>query len=132
MEQDVTVPKRVSIYVRVSTEGQAEHGFSIDAQLRTLRDYCELYGKSIVYEYVERGVSGKNVTDRPELQRMLRDAENGLFDELLVMKISRPARNMIDLLQIVKYLRNRNVTFSSFSEKFDTDTPMGKFALSML
>lgn len=130
--QNESVLKRVAIYVRVSTEGQAEHGFSIDAQLRTLRDYCQLYGKIIVHEYVERGISGKNITDRPELQKMLRDAKSGLFDELLVMKISRLARNMIDLLQMVKYLRELNVTFSSFSEKFDTDTPMGKFALSML
>lgn len=124
--------KRVAIYVRVSTEGQAEHGFSIDAQLRTLRDYCRVYEKDIVHEYVERGISGKNMTDRPELQKMLRDAKLGLFDELLVMKISRLARNTIDLLQMVKYLKEHNVTFSSFSEKFDTDTPMGKFALSML
>lgn len=131
-ELDGTTPKRVAIYVRVSTEGQAEHGFSIDAQLRTLREYCKVYGNLIVYEYVERGISGKNVEDRPELQRMLRDADSGLFDELLVMKISRLARNMIDLLQIVKYLRDRDISFSSFSEKFDTDNPMGKFALSML
>lgn len=132
LSQTEEVLKRVAIYVRVSTEGQAEHGFSIDAQLKTLRDYCALYDKVIVNEYIERGISGKNMTGRPELQKMIRDAEQGMFDELLVLKISRLARNTIDLLHIVKHLRKFNVAFSSFSEKFDSDTPMGKFALTML
>ncbi len=52
-------PIKVAIYARVSTEEQAEQGYSIDAQLDTLRDYCRRNGKEIYDEYVDAGISGK-------------------------------------------------------------------------
>lgn len=125
-------PLRAAIYVRVSTEEQADHGYSIDAQLDTLRKYCNLYEHSIYKEFVDRGISGKSMENRYELQQMLRDAKEGLFDEVLVWRINRLARRNIDLLQIVEQLDKYNVTFRSFSENFETATPTGKFALQML
>lgn len=109
---------RVAIYARVSTEEQAEHGYSIDAQLDTLRNYCKMYEKIVVKEYVDRGVSGKSINGRYELQKLLRDAKNGEFDEVVVWKISRLARKTIDLLQIVDELSKHKVAFRSFSENF--------------
>ncbi|WP_256700708.1 recombinase family protein [Paenibacillus sp. P46E] len=109
-----------------------EHGYSIDAQLDTLRNYCALYNKSIIGEYVDRGVSGKSTKGRYELQRLLKDAEDGLFDEVIVWKINRMARKNIDLLQIVDLLDKNNIAFRSFSENFETETPMGRFALQMM
>ena len=129
---DLFTPKRVAIYARVSTEEQAEHGYSIDAQKEALRQYCELYKKTIVDEYVDAGISGKEMTKRLELQRLLKDAETGKFDEVLVWKINRMSRNTKDLLEIVDRLRKYGVDFSSLSEKFDTSGPMGRFALQML
>lgn len=123
---------RVAIYARVSTEEQAEHGYSIDAQLDTLRNYCKMYGKIVAQEYVDRGVSGKSTKGRYELQKLLRDAKDGKFDEVVVWKISRLARKTIDLLQIVDELSKHKVAFRSFSENFETETPMGKFALQMM
>lgn len=123
---------RVAIYARVSTDEQAEHGYSIDAQLDTLRNYCKLYNKQIIGEYVDRGVSGKSIKGRYELQQLLKDAEDGLFDEVIVWKINRMARKNIDLLQIVDLLDKNNIAFRSFSENFETETPMGRFALQMM
>ncbi|MGW6190579.1 recombinase family protein [Bacillus cereus] len=123
---------RVAIYVRVSTEEQAEHGYSIDAQLDTLRNYCQMYKKIVVKEYVDRGVSGKSIKGRYELQKLMRDAKNNEFDEVIVWKISRLARKTIDLLQIVDELSKQKISFRSFSENFETETPMGKFALQMM
>ncbi len=123
---------RVAIYARVSTDEQAEHGYSIDAQLDTLRNYCTLYNKQIIGEFVDRGVSGKSTQGRYELQRLLKDAEDGLFDEVIVWKINRMARKNIDLLQIVDLLDKNNIAFRSFSENFETETPMGRFALQMM
>lgn len=122
----------MALYVRVSTEEQAEHGYSIDAQLETLRGYCRALRKVIVEEYVERGVSGKSVEGRFELKRLLTDAKQGMFDEVLVWKISRMARKQLDLLKIVEFLSQSNVAFRSVSENFETETPTGKFALQML
>ncbi|OME28914.1 resolvase [Paenibacillus odorifer] len=123
---------RIAIYARVSTEEQAEFGYSIDAQLDTLRAYCNLHQKTIVGEYVDRGVSGKSIDGRYELQKLLRDAKQGLFDEVLVWKINRISRRTIDLLKIVEELGQQRITFRSFSENFETETAMGKFALQML
>ena len=123
---------RVAIYVRVSTEEQAQHGYSIDAQLETLRSYCKLYGKVVVAEYVDAGVSGKSMAGRYELQKMLRDAQEKKFDEVIVWKISRLARKTIDLLKIVDDLKQNDISFRSFSENFETETAMGRFALQMM
>ncbi|MGG1519032.1 recombinase family protein [Paenibacillus oryzisoli] len=125
-------PSVVAIYVRVSTEEQALHGYSIDAQLDTLKEYCKLYNKEIYDEYVDRGISGKSTEKRYELQRMLKDAQMGLFNEVLVWKINRLARNTYDLLGITQLLSKHSVAFTSFSERFDTGSAMGKFALQMM
>lgn len=123
---------RVALYARVSTEEQAIHGFSIDAQLNTLRSYCNMYGKKVVKEYVDAGISGKSIAGRYELQQLLKDCEAGEFDEVLVWKISRLARKVIDLLSMVEKFEKNGVVFRSFSENFETETPMGRFALQMM
>ncbi|GIP59097.1 recombinase family protein [Paenibacillus woosongensis] len=125
-------PAKVAIYARVSTEDQAEQGYSIDAQLETLRKYCELYGKEVYKEYVDAGVSGKSIEGRYELQRLLKDAGDKKFHEVIVWKFNRMARKNVDLLNIVEQLEAYNITFRSFSENFDTSTSMGKFALQMM
>ena len=123
---------RVALYARVSTEEQAIHGFSIDAQLNTLRSYCNMYGKKVVKEYVDAGISGKSIAGRYELQQLLKDCEEDKFDEVLVWKISRLARKVIDLLSMVEKFEKNGVVFRSFSENFETETPMGRFALQMM
>ncbi|WP_276356454.1 recombinase family protein [Cohnella caldifontis] len=128
----ITNKTKVAIYARVSTEDQAEQGYSIDAQLDTLRKYCELYGKEVYKEYVDAGVSGKSIEGRYELQRLLKDAGNRKFHEVIVWKFNRMARKNVDLLNIVEQLEACNITFRSFSENFDTSTSMGKFALQMM
>ncbi|THF74127.1 recombinase family protein [Cohnella fermenti] len=128
----MSIIEKVAIYVRVSTEEQALHGYSIDAQLETLRNYCKLYNKEVAYEYVDRGVSGKSIKGRYELQRLLSDAKEKKFTEVIVWKFNRMARKTIDLLHIVELLEKCNIVFRSFSENFDTSTPMGKFALQMM
>ncbi|MEK5161215.1 recombinase family protein [Paenibacillus sp. FSL R5-0527] len=132
IEKNQELVRKVAIYSRVSTEDQAENGYSIDAQLDTLRKYCELYGNEVVGEYVDRGVSGKSIKGRYELQRLLKDAEEAKFDEVIVWKFNRMARKNIDLLHIVDLLEKNNIAFRSFSENFDTGTPMGRFALQMM
>lgn len=123
---------KVAIYARVSTEEQAEYGYSIDGQIDTLRQYCQQSGKVVVGEYVDRGISGKEITKRHELKRLLRDAENKAFDEVVVWKINRLSRKTRDLLEIVEQLNKNNVYFRSYSENFETETPMGRFALQMM
>lgn len=123
---------KVALYVRVSTEEQAKQGYSIDAQLDTLRNYCKLYGKEIHEEYVDAGISGTSIEGRFALQKLLKDAEKNLFHEVLVWKISRLARNSLELLTTVEQFKRLNISFRSFTENFETETPAGKLNLQMM
>ncbi|WP_213586635.1 recombinase family protein [Paenibacillus sp. J2TS4] len=125
-------PVKVAIYTRVSTEEQAEQGYSIEAQLDTLRNYCKLYGKEIHEEYVDAGISGTSIEGRFALQRLLKDAEKNLFQEVLVWKINRLARNSLDLLTTIEQFKRLNISFRSFTENFETETPTGKLTLQMM
>ena len=125
-------PRRVALYARVSTEEQAIQGYSITAQKESIHQYCQLYNKVIVDEYIDAGISGKNITKRPEMQRLLKELKTGKFDEVVVWKLNRLSRNTKDFLEIYENFEENNIVFSSISEQFDTSTPMGKFAMQML
>lgn len=124
--------KTIAIYVRVSTEEQAEEGFSIQAQLETLRQYAKKEGYHIYKEYKDEGISGKAVDNRPGLKQMREDAKKGLFQQVTVWKINRISRKQLDLLMIVDELKKHGVAFRSYTEQFETETPMGQFALQMM
>lgn len=120
-----TVVAHIAIYARVSTEEQAEQGYSIEAQLETLRTLCKQEHKVVFKEYVDAGISGKSIEKRPALQQLLGDVESGNIQEVLVWKIDRISRKLSDLMYITEHLKKNNVTFRSFSEKqFDT-SPAG-------
>ncbi|MBY0158741.1 recombinase family protein [Paenibacillus lautus] len=126
-------PIVVGIYGRVSTEEQAEQGYSIEAQVETLRALCKSEHKVVYKEYIDAGISGKSIDKRPAIKELLRDVESGLISELLVWKLNRISRKMSDLLNIIDHLNRHNVKFRSYTEKeFDTETAAGKLSLQML
>ena len=124
--------KKVALYVRVSTTEQAEEGFSIDEQLRTLKDFCEREGYEIYDEYVDRGISGKNISGRPAVQRLLADVELKKFDVVLVWKMNRLARKSVDLMNMVEKFNSKNIAFRSYTEKYETESPTGKLQFQMM
>ncbi|MCK9857591.1 recombinase family protein [Paenibacillus sp. ATY16] len=128
----ITNRTKVAIYARVSTEEQAEQGYSIEAQLDTLRDYCKKNGLEVYEEYVDAGFSGKSIEGRLALQRLLRDANKNSFGMILVWKINRLARKTVDFLNMIEDFKKRDIYFRSFSENFETETPVGEFVLQML
>ena len=101
--------RNVLDYMHVSTEMQTD-GYSIHGQLNQLTEYCQFQGYEVVDEYTDRGISGKTM-QRPELQRMLKDANEGKLDCIMVYKTNRLARNTSDLLNIVEELYKINVEF---------------------
>lgn len=124
--------KSVAIYCRVSTEEQASEGYSISAQLQTLRQYAHLYGWQIAEEYVDEGISGKDIKGRPAMQRMISDVEKDKFQAVLVWKISRLSRNMLDTLVLLDKFEEYDVKFISYSENFDTSSPIGKLVVQLM
>ena len=132
---DIKVEKKrklIAIYCRVSTEEQSENGYSIDEQERLLEEWCKKMGYVIYKCYSDRGISGKNIKDRPALKELLSDAKAGKFDMVISWKINRVSRKLEDVLKIVNLLEKNNITFKSYSEPFETDTPAGRMQFQMM
>lgn len=122
---------KVAIYIRVSTKKQVEEGYSLDAQRERLEKMCETNGYIIYKVYADEGKSGKD-TNRPAFQEMMSDMRKGLFDKILVMKLDRISRSVIDLEVMIKEMQEHNVYFESASEKIDTSSSFGMMFVRLL
>lgn len=123
---------KVVIYVRVSTQEQANEGYSIGEQIERLTKYCEAMGWVIIETYIDPGYSGGS-TDRPALQKMIKDLEAGDVDKVVVYKLDRLSRSQKDTLFLIEdvFLKN-NTDFVSMNENFDTSTPFGRAMIGIL
>lgn len=122
-----------ALYVRVSTEKQADEGFSLDAQQERLQAFCQAQGWTVDtnHIYIDAGISGKSTADRVAFQAMMEAANRGEINRIVAMKLDRLARNVRDFLGIVDSLNNAGCGLVLIKESFDTSTPHGKFALTM-
>ena len=127
---------RCAIYTRKSTEEGLEQEFN---SLQAQREACEAYIKSqkhehwqlLSAEYDDGGYSGGNM-ERPALKRLLADVQNGLIDIIVVYKIDRLTRSLMDFSKIVEILDKHNASFVSITQHFNTTTSMGRLTLNML
>jgi site-specific DNA recombinase len=122
-----------AFYIRVSTDKQAEEGFSLEAQRQRLTSYCAAMGWAVCDDtsiYVDAGLSAKT-TDRPAFLRMLQDAKAGKFQRVVSVALDRLARSTRDFLAIVDTLDKAGVAIVLLKQNFDTGTPQGRFALTM-
>lgn len=122
---------RVAIYPRVSTDMQSEDGYSLDGQIERCKAYCASQGWEVYDIYIEEGESAKDL-NRPELQRLLRDAERGLFDVVLVYKLDRLTRSVRDLHKLLDTFEKYGIKFRSATEIYDTTTAMGKLFITIV
>lgn len=122
--------KKVGIYIRVSTQEQANEGYSIPAQRDKLISYCKAKEWMIFDIYIDDGYTGTD-TNRPGLQKLLENIKN--IDTVLVYKLDRLSRSQKDVLYLAeeKFIKN-NVDFVSVLESFDTSTPFGRAMLGIL
>lgn len=130
-ELALQVDARAALYIRVSTELQAEKGTSLDDQRDTLTKYCEKNGYTVIHVYEDAGISGKSI-DRPQFQAMLLAAQAGEFKRVIATKLDRIARNLKDLLETVDQLNKIGCALIVLDQNFDTSTPSGKFFLQMM
>src|SRR3954462_4093618 len=119
---------RCAVYTRKSSEEGLEMEFnSLDAQ----REACEAYIASqraegwllVADRYDDGGVSGGTL-ERPALKRLLADIEAGIVDIVLVYKIDRLSRSMLDFLKLVETFERHGVTFVSITQSFNTTNSM--------
>lgn len=126
--------KRASIYIRVSTEEQAEEGYSLAAQERACRMYAEVQGWSVVRIYADEGLSAfkDRIEDRPQLRQLLDDVAARRIDAVIVHKLDRFFRRVRLLMEVVEQFERQGVQFVSFSEQMDFSTPVGRMVLTNL
>jgi len=132
----LTRKRRCAVYTRKSTDEGLEKEFnSLDAQ----RESCEAYiasqrseGWVLVHDrYDDGGVSGGTL-ERPALKRLLADIEAGLVDVVVVYKIDRLSRSLMDFAKLVQIFDQNEVTFVSVTQSFNTTTSMGRLTLNIL
>ncbi len=122
----------VAIYIRVSTLDQAREGYSLEAQEKALRKWCADRGYDVYDLYADRGISGKDIDHRPEMRRLLQDATQGKYNIILFWALSRFTRSVSDLYQTMELLQAHNIDMVSYTEAFDTSTPMGRAMIGIV
>lgn len=126
---------RCAIYTRKSTEEGLEQDFnSLDAQ----REACEAYIKSQMHEgwvlvdkqYNDGGFSGGTM-ERPAFKELLKDIENDEIDIVVVYKVDRLTRSLMDFSKIIDVFNKHNASFVSITQHFNTTTSMGRLTLNI-
>ena len=127
---------RCAIYTRKSTEEGLEQEFnSLDAQ----REAAEAYILSqkaegwcaLPQRYDDGGFSGGNI-DRPALAKLLADVEAGLLDSVVVYKVDRLSRSLLDFARILGIFEKHHISFVSVTQQFNTSVPVGRLTLNIL
>jgi len=114
-----------AIYARQSVD--RPDSISIESQI----EFCKYELRGEAYrEYQDKGYSGKN-TDRPQFQQLLSDIRKGEITKVIVYKLDRISRSILDFSTMMEMFQKRGVEFVSSTEKFDTSTPMGRAMLNI-
>ncbi len=118
--------KRVALYARVSTKNRQDP----ESQLLPLREYAQARGFEIS-EYIDTGISGRK-DSRPELARLMADAQKRRLDAVVVWKFDRFARSTRHLVTALEQFNAQGVDFISLSEAIDTSCPMCRMVFTVL
>ena len=114
-----------AIYARQSVD--RKDSISIESQI----EFCKYELRGGNYKvYKDKGFSGKN-TDRPRFQELMADIKRGLIRRVVVYKLDRISRSILDFATMMELFQQYNVEFVSSTEKFDTSTPMGRAMLNI-
>lgn len=122
---------RVALYARVSTQEQAEHGLSVEAQTHALDEWAKDY--TIVDHYVDLGISARSpASKRPALQRMLQDCEAGKIDLIVFTKLDRFFRNVKEYYKVEDVLDRCHVSWRAIHEDYETETAAGRLKVNIM
>ncbi len=118
-------------YTRVSLDKQAEQGCSLDAQDEKIRAYCQLYGIDLVEVIVDGGFSAKDM-NRPGLQKALDMLKRKQADGVIVYKLDRLTRSVMDLGRMVQTHFSKGSNLISVVEQIDTSSASGRMVINLL
>jgi site-specific DNA recombinase len=113
-------------YVRVSTRNQADNGISLENQKERIKKYCDFYNLELI-EILEDHKSGKSLKGRTAALDIISRIEKKEFDCLVIYKLDRLGRSVIDLVGLTELMAKHGVDLHSLEEKIDTSTALGRF-----
>lgn len=132
MTEIIMQSRYIALYCRVSTDEQAREGISLSEQQERLKAYCRAMGwNDEVRLYIDDGYSAKS-TERPQLNQLMKKIQLGEISKVMVTKLDRMSRRLLDLLTLIDTFQEQQVSFISISESFDTNTPSGRLTLQVL
>ena len=124
--------KHTALYLRVSTEAQADEGYSLAAQAEKLEAYCRMKGIDRFTQYVDGGFSGSNLS-RPAVTQLIDCIRRGEVERVVVYKLDRLSRSQKDTLYLIEdVFAPHGVDFVSINENIDTGTPYGRAMIGIL
>ena len=124
--------KRAALYIRVSTDEQARHGYSLGEQRADLEEYATRNNYAVVDVYADEGVSArKAMSRRKELQRLLADVGHGLIDVILIKCLDRWFRNIADFYKFKEFLDSHGTDWECTQEEYNTTTTQGRLLLNL-
>jgi site-specific DNA recombinase len=118
-------------YVRVSTEEQAREGISLVNQKVKIHAYCELHNFELETIIEDAGKSGKDI-NREGIQELIQKVKDRRIGAVLVYKLDRLSRKVIDTLNMIELMKKNHVEFHSIIDSIDTKTAMGKFFINIM
>ena len=123
----------LALYRRVSTDRQADEGYSLDVQKEKLIAFSKtMENVEEIREYTDDGYSGGSL-DRPGMRQMIEDVESGIITHVVVVKLDRLSRSQKDTLHLIEDIFTpNNVAFISIMESFNTDTAFGRAMVGIL
>lgn len=121
---------RIAVYARQSV--YKEDSLSIETQIETCKEKIEREDKGAdIVIFQDKGYSGKD-TDRPELNKLLDEIELNQIDKVIVYKLDRISRNIVDFYNLYNTMQAHMCDFSSVKDQFDTNTPTGRLLMGIL
>jgi len=123
---------KVFLYIRVSSEEQTKHGYSLNAQEQALKDFCAKNDHVILGVYRDEGISGrKPYTKRPAMVQLLHDLERVHPDIILFTKLDRWFRNIKEYYKVQDILDKNKVDWKAINEEYDTSTASGRLYVNI-
>ncbi|KHM51626.1 Site-specific DNA recombinase [Anaerovibrio lipolyticus DSM 3074] len=124
--------KKAALYIRVSTDEQAKHGFSLGEQRHDLEQYAAAHHYAVVDVYADEGnTARKAISKRKELQRLLDDVRAGHIDVILLKCLDRWFRNVRDYYKVQEVLDEYGVEWECTQEDYNTTTTNGRLMLNL-
>jgi DNA invertase Pin-like site-specific DNA recombinase len=118
-------------YVRVSTDKQADHGVSLDAQAEKIRAMAVVHGAELLDIIVDGGESAKSL-NRPGMARLLALVDSGDVQAVIVAKLDRLTRSVKDLCALLERFERRGIALISVAESLDTGSAAGRLVLNIM